>query len=217
MSQPTEPVQDLSADGVLDPAVLEHVHASVLADRSLQLSLPAVEPPRPPPEWLFGTLNALSALGPLVQFLIWGAIALLAGLVLYFIVREFWGLRLGWKGKIRPVSGVTDWRPDKAKARILLEDADRLAAEGRFEEAVHLLLLRGVADISVRRPHLIGPALTSQDIAALSDLPEAARPGFKLMADIVERSYFGGRPVDEASWRQARNAYETLIFSGVWS
>jgi hypothetical protein len=217
MSQPDTPVQDLSADGVLDPAVIERAHSAMLADRSLQFSLPGVDPPRPPPEWLLGALKALSAMGPVVQVLVWGVIALLAAMVLFFIVREFWGLRLGWTGKIRSASGVTDWRPDRVKARILLEDADRLAAEGRFEEAVHLLLLRGVADIAARRPQLIGPALTSQDIAALSALPEAARPGFKLMADIVERSYFGGRPVDEGSWRQARDAYETLIFSAVWS
>ena len=89
--------------------------------------------------------------------------------------------------------------------------------EGRFEEAVHLLLLRGVADIAVRRPQLIGPDLTSRDIAALSELPDAARPGFKLMADIVERTYFGGHPVDQKGWRQARDAYESLIFSASWS
>jgi hypothetical protein len=217
MSQPIAPVQDLSADGVLDPAVIERAHAAVLSDQSLQFSLTGVEPPKPPPEWLFGALKALSALGPVIQFLVWGVIALLAAMVLYFIVREFWGIRLGWTGKIRPASGVTDWRPDKVRARILLEDADRLAAEGRFDEAVHLLLLRGVADIAVRRPHLIGPALTSQDIAALSGLPDAARSGFKLVADIVERSYFGGRPVDADGWRQAREAYATLIFSAVWS
>lgn len=189
-----------------------------MADKALQHSLPGVAPPKPPPDWLEPFLKALGALAQPIGWGVWIAIGLGVLIIAVLIVRELYGVQLGWKGgKDFKTTGATDWRPDREKARVLLLDADALAAEGRFDEAVHMLLLRGVADITARRPRLIGPALTSRDIAALPDLPAQARPAFTLIADIVERSFFGGRPVDEAGWLQAREAYETLIFSGTWS
>ncbi|MDB5471194.1 MAG: hypothetical protein JWR84_2754 [Caulobacter sp.] len=190
----------------------------MMADKTLQHVLPGVPKPRPPPDWLKPFLEGLGAMSGLVTLVVWGAILLGVALVIFLIVRELYGVQLGWKGgKGKAKTGATDWRPDREKARILLLDADGLAAEGRFDEAVHMLLLRGVADIVARRPRLIGPALTSRDIAGLPDLPERARPAFALIAEIVERSFFGGRPVDEAGWLQAREAYEQLVFSGTWS
>ncbi len=190
----------------------------MMADKTLQHVLPGVPQAKPPPDWIKPFLQALGAAGGGIAIAIWIAIGLGVCLIIFLIVRELYGVQLGWKGgKDFKKTGATDWRPDRDKARILLLDADALAAEGRFDEAVHMLLLRGVADITARRPRLIGPALTSRDIAALPDLPEQARPAFALIAEIVERSFFGGRPVDEAGWLQAREAYEQLVFSGTWS
>lgn len=218
MAQPTTSVPSVPPDGSVDPAGFDRAHAAMMADKTLQHSLPAVESPKPPPDWLKPLLEALGAIGTPVTWAVWIAIGLGVAVMVFFIVRELYGVRLGWKKDKSPKkTGVTDWRPDREKARILLLDADALAAEGRYDEAVHMLLLRGVADITARRPRLIGPALTSRDIAALPDLPEQARPAFALIADIVERSFFGGRPVDEADWLQAREAYEQLVFSGTWS
>ncbi|MBX3479108.1 MAG: DUF4129 domain-containing protein [Caulobacter sp.] len=188
----------------------------MLANKALQHSFPDSPKPKPPPDWLVHALEGLAAFGSIIQFLIWGAIILVVALVVFLVVRELFGVELGWKKRGPDSLGQTDWRPDREKARILLADADALAAEGRFEEAVHILLLRGVADIVARRPKLVGPALTSRDIAAHPDLPEAARPAFTLIAEIVERSWFGGRPVEQAGWLQAREAYEQLVFSEVW-
>jgi hypothetical protein len=218
MAQPTTSVPSVPPDGSVDPAGFDRAHAAMMADKTLQHSLPAVPPPKPPPDWLKPLLEALGAAGTPISIVVWTAIGIGVAVVIFFIVRELYGVQLGWKRDKGPrKTGATDWRPDREKARILLLDADALAAEGRYDEAVHMLLLRGVADITARRPRLIGPALTSRDIAALPDLPEAARPAFALIAEIVERSFFGGRPVDEAGWLQAREAYEQLVFSGTWS
>ncbi|MBI1407106.1 MAG: DUF4129 domain-containing protein [Caulobacter sp.] len=216
MGQLASTVQSVPTAGP-DPAALERAHAAMLANKALQHTLPDAPKPKPPPDWLIAFLDTLAAFGPVLQFLIWGLVIVGAALIIFLIVRELFGVQLGWKSGALTLNGQTDWRPDQEKARILLADADALAAEGRFEEAVHILLLRGVADITARRPKLIGPALTSRDIAAHPDLPEAARPAFTLIAEIVERSWFGGRPVDQAGWLQAREAYEQLVFSGSWT
>jgi hypothetical protein len=217
MGQPTSSVQSVPTVGSSDPGALQRAHDALMADKTLQTVMPGIDPPKPPPDWLIAIGKALIAIGPYIGYIIGFFVVVGLGLIVFLIVRELWGTQLGWKKPDKDKAGVTDWRPDRDKARVLLEDADALAAQGRFDEAVHMLLLRGVADITARRPRLIGPALTSRDIAALPELPAAARPAFGLIAEIVERSYFGGRPVDQPGWLEARQAYEQLIFAGSWS
>jgi hypothetical protein len=107
-----------------------------------------------------------------------------------------------------------EWRPSAARARTLLEDADRLAAAGRYGEAVRLILFRSIEDIDERWPGQVRPALTSRDISALEILPGSARQTFSGIARVVEHSLFGGRPVSAEGFAQCRGAYETFALSG---
>lgn len=199
---------------------LEQAHAELLKDRRLQFELSELKPPERPAwlDWIEGFFELLRALAPLLKFVFWGGVAVVVAVIVFFIVREIAAAHFNWKPKGRRTAvRVADWRPDTARARVLLEDADRLAAEGRYAEAAHLLLLRGVADIQDRRPRAVQPALTSRDIAASPDLPPPARPAFTAIAEVVERSLFGGRPVDQPAWTQCRRAYESLVFADTWA
>jgi len=218
MGQPASTVPSVPAAGPPPAGEVARAHAEVLADRTLQFDLAMPPPPEPPPawlKWLGDLLERIAKLGPVFEILFWVAVAAVGLLILFLIARSLFGFEFGWKRKPAP-EGDTAWRPDQAKARVLLEDADALAAQGRYGEAAHMLLLRGVADIIERRPRLIGPSLTSRDIAALTELPDQARPAFGLIAELVERSLFGGRDLGQQDWSQARLAYERLIFAGVW-
>ncbi len=99
------------------------------------------------------------------------------------------------------------WAPGRAFAVALLEDADRLAAAGRFGEAAHLLLQRSVHHIAEARPGWLRPASTAREIALLPMLPEPARRAFGIIAARVERSLFALRELDAADWQTAREAY----------
>lgn len=113
-----------------------------------------------------------------------------------------------WRARRQPVAAANDaWQPDAAAARALLEDADRLAAEGRYDEAVHVLLARSVERIEAERPGLLKPASTAREIAATLALPSAARLAFATMAGRVEASRFALRVLVEADWLAARKAY----------
>lgn len=101
----------------------------------------------------------------------------------------------------------TGWAPTHAAAAALLEDADRLAAEGRFGEAVHLLLQRSVGHIAEAQPDWLQPASTAREIAGLQQLPQAARQAFAVIAARVERSLFALRDLDADDWHAARSAY----------
>ena len=94
---------------------------------------------------------------------------------------------------------------------------DRLAGEGRFAEAVHLLLFRSIEDIEAKRPHAVKPALTSRDILELKGLPAAARLALSRLVSTVEWSFFGGRPVGAGDFATCRRAYEEFAFPDAWT
>ncbi len=196
--------------------------AKLLHDSSIQFHFAAAPPPQPPPPpWLLALLQAITqALHGLAEplgYLLW---ALLIGGVLSILV--FLGRDLLAPPKLRQtkILGALDkeaaWRPDRAVARALLEDADRLAAAGQFTEAAHVLLFRSIEDVRNRAPHLIAPSLTSRDIARLPEIPAAPRSAFGKISDVVEQAVFGRRPVDERGWIACRDAYALFAFPDGW-
>ena len=207
-----------AAAQVSDP--LAAAHAQLLRDGTLQFDLNTLKIPEPNPflaSFLKGLEPFAKAVGPFVGYVFWAILILGVVAILAIIAREVVRNRFG-RGTPLVLTGKEEaWRPDKAKALVLLQDADRLAAEGRYDEAAHLLLLRGVADIAERRPGKVAPSLTSRDIAAMPELPEPARPAFGEIAQVVEHSLFGGRSVTEGGWAACRQAYERLIFAGAWA
>ncbi|HEY2177431.1 MAG TPA: DUF4129 domain-containing protein [Caulobacteraceae bacterium] len=203
---------------------LAAAHERLLADPTLQFDFtPIPKLPRinlPPwmeaiGRWIAGVAKAI---GPYAINIFWIGLALAAVAVVFLIARELSGAR--WPGLRRRASirpSPADWRPEAFRARALLEDADRLAAAGRFDEAAHLLLLRGVDEIEDRRPRLVKPALTARDIAALAEVPPAARGAFSTIAAVVETSLFGGARLDGEAWRRCREAYQAFAFPRAWA
>lgn len=113
-----------------------------------------------------------------------------------------------WTGRRASVPvAQPEWAPPHAKAVALLDDADRLAGEGRFGEAVHLLLQRSVSHIAEAQPGWLQPASTAREIASLPALPHGARYAFSVIAARVERSLFALRDLDADDWQAARSAY----------
>ena len=203
------------------PSSLTEAHRRMLADASLQFGFKPVPPPKPP-EWLKGLkpfFDAINSAAPVLMWLFWAAIAAAVLAIVFLIGREIvrtrWPERFG--GRVGPRLEPEDWRPTEAEARALLEDVDGLAAQGRFAEAVHLLLQRSIQDIQGKRPNLVRPALTSRDISLLTALPERARAAFSAIARIVERSHFGGAPVDAAAFAECRRTYEAFAFPEAWA
>jgi hypothetical protein len=173
--------------------------------------------PKPPPEnpewlkqfaeWLRDLFEPLGrALGmswPTIQYVLIALGVILALVVLWFLLAP---LVERWRLRQKPAA-EEEWTPDRGMAAALLADADRLAGEGRYEEAVHLLLKRSVADIAEARPDWLLPASTAREIALFPKLPERARAAFGVIAERVERSLFALRRLDESDWSAARGAY----------
>jgi hypothetical protein len=189
-------------------------HAALRKTPGIQFDFAGPPAPPPPPDWLEPLLKALKVIAPVLPYIFWGGVILGLALILFFIARELVPER--WFRRKRADVAAVDWRPDAEQARALLDDADGLAAAGRFEEAIHLLLFRSIDDLRSRRPGAVKPALTSRDIAGLEVLPAAPRAAFASLARAVELTFFGGRPADAVAFGAARQDYEAFAFAEGW-
>ena len=188
------------------------------ADSDIQFA--PLKPPEvaEPPAWLEALFRGLGQVfGPLAYPLMWIGIIAVVALVLLVLWKVLAPLVLEPLGLRRPRAAAgepaPEWTPDAGEAQALLEDADRLAAEGRYDEATHLLLKRSVGQIAAARPDWLEPSSTAREIAALPALPQAARGAFATIAERVERSLFALRSLSADDWNAARAAYAEFALS----
>ncbi|MEM0985046.1 MAG: hypothetical protein AAGJ32_02255 [Pseudomonadota bacterium] len=228
VTPPSAHAQDETAGPAAEPDALEAIYERFLEDDELQFSIPEAEPLEardPPPQWLEATLrffaDVLRWLGPVLRVLFYVICAVGIIAIGWYVAQRFLGVGAP-SSRREKLSDYEDsiaqpFRPDAAVARSLLEEADALAAQGRFAEAVHLLLFRSIEDIQTRREGGVPKSLTAREIEQLDSLPERARFGLSPIIAIVERSFFGGRNVDRDGWQSARSSYEDFAFGEVWT
>jgi hypothetical protein len=156
----------------------------ILGDAGYQTTLPK---PSVPPEVLDLPLGPLALL---VRLLLWTALAVLVFLAISWLVRRL----------AAPPRDVV--LPDAATpgpVEIPIESAERLAAIGRFAEAIHSLLLETLSALA--KAARIAPSLTSREILGRVALPADAREALSGLVLAVEVSRFGGAPAAEEDYR----------------
>ena len=184
----------------------------IRGDESIQYEPVEIPPPEPPGwledffEWLadfFAPLGEMfGASWPIFK---WVLIAAAATMLLYIL----------WKllapvldlGRSQSAEEDQEWVPAEKEAIALLDEADQLAAAGRYDEATHLLLQRSVGQISAARPDWVEPSSTARELASLEALPSTARKAFGTIAERVERSLFALKKLGADDWQAARDAY----------
>jgi hypothetical protein len=206
-------------------------------DSAYQFNLVATPPPPKPPAWLQALLQWLGEVlkpvgrffnwlasflpdAPYARVLLWTVIALGSAALLWALYNRIrhgqWRLRRAQPASQAEFETDEEWRPDEKGARSWLDEADALARDGHFAEAIHHLLFRSIEHIFGRRPALARPALTSRELAASDVIPARARALFSHIALMVERSLFGGRAVSQQDWSEARKAYSDFALPAAW-
>jgi hypothetical protein len=195
------------------PANFDDVHRQLLTDSRLQFEFSQMQAPEPQerPSWLDDFAHWFEAAAPFLEYVFWAGVGVIVLLVLYVIVSEIirrWPQR-SRKQKVEAPAAVAkpEYRPANVRAQALLEEADRLAAEGRYGEAARVLLHRSIEDIERAFSLAIGPGLTSREIGALEPLSTQGRSVFSGIARAVETSLFGGRPLSADDYGRCRESY----------
>ncbi len=110
------------------------------------------------------------------------------------------------------------WAEDEAAAldagprapEVVLDAADDLAAQGRFVEAMHVLLLQALADIRKRLDEQFADSMTSREILRSRKLADAFRRPLREVISRVEWTYFGGHPAVREDYLACRLSFSAL-------
>jgi hypothetical protein len=195
------------------PPELRDPLAKAYAPEDLQTVLPTdleIEPIELPEMW-----DAPDWLARIVEILFWLLIGVGVLLAVFYLGREV----PAWLGRRRQLkSGAAPMVQGTPVADSQLIDAlgraDRLAAEGQFAEALHLLLLHSIDYLKRHLGAVYGDSSTAREILQRSRLPDHGRRSLGAIVDAAEISYFGGRPVDGGIYADCRQHYQTFAFGG---
>ncbi|NIA71811.1 hypothetical protein HBA54_24755 [Pelagibius litoralis] len=153
----------------------------------------------------------------LIEAFLWAIAAIVVVMALMFLynaLQNRTGLKLKrHSGRQTPeMVEIPVSPPQKAIDARTLEQADVLAAEGRFAEAIHLLLLVAMDRLKRELGARVPPALTSREVLRLAPIPEAAVEPLTRMVSVSEIKHFGGRDAAGPDYDQCRQDF--LRFSG---
>lgn len=194
---------------------IERAYRAVKRNDAYQYELADAIPQRPASKFekAIGRFFAsiFSFFAPLLEIIFWLGLGALGLAALYLVGRAIYETRfVRHEEKADETPEIPLYQPAQAQARILLDEVDKLAAEGRYGEAVHTLLFRSIQDIDRNRPNIVRRSLTSREIGSLSVLTTKARTAFSTIAGVSELAHFGGVPVNESGFKIARTAYADL-------
>jgi uncharacterized protein DUF4129 len=204
------------------PAEIQKKARTVLADPRYQRELPAHAEPSDldaasrGPRARVGNGGERSASIPLPAL---GAGAFLARIVFIVLLVVAVLLVLGWllreligRGRQAPAGAAGAEEPAAAtpEREPIFEDAARLAAEGRYAEAIHALLLAAIRHFAERSRVLVQPSRTSRELVRLLPLGGETRETFAELVRTVELSLFGGVPVSREEYERSLSRFRAL-------
>lgn len=195
------------------PETVRQAIESIYSSGSYQTELPQEQPM---PVW--EPLRIPDIVKEILRILFWTLLIVGGLLLLFYLVTALPSLqeRLKRRAAEQDPSSVGPMATDADRERLdfALGEADRLARQGAFGEALHLLLLYCLNEMRRRFGLGLPPSLTSREILGLSVLPEIRRTGLSVIVSAVEVSHFGGRPVDEATYLSCRERCEDVVLGG---
>jgi len=202
-----------TAEAEVTPEGVRQATERVYSSGDYQTELPQEEPPQ-----VWEPLHVPDIVKDILWILLWTLLIVGGLLLLFYLVTALPSLQERLKRRaaeqdplrVRPIA--TD--ADRERFDLALGEADRLARQGAFGEALHLLLLYCLNELRRRFGLGLPPALTSREILGLSVLPEIRRTGLAVIVSAVEVSHFGGRPVDEATYLSCRERCEDVVLGG---
>ena len=157
-------------------------------------------------------------LGALAELLLWGLVIAGGVLLAYYLLNM-----LPRRARERQAAADLGPGPDDVSAALepeprdagsLLDEAEALARQGRYGEAIHALLLYGIAELDRQREIELAPSLTSREILGRLALAEEARQALARLVAFAELDHFGGRTSSEEDYRSCLEDCRRLVAPG---
>lgn len=151
------------------------------------------------------------ALGTLLSWLLWGVLGIGAVVLVIYLIRAIANRQKDEKIELEEEAAIAEEKPQtEAELEAPLDEADLLAREGRYAEAIHLLLLRTFEELARAdgRPAL---HLTAREILARIRLREGARDALTELVTVVENTWWGDDVPGELDWQRCRGAYDRFV------
>jgi hypothetical protein len=92
-------------------------------------------------------------------------------------------------------------------------EADDLARQGHYRQAMHVLLLNSLDEIRGQLGTRFAVSLTSREILRRIKLSETGRQSLASIVQSVERTYFGSEGAGQSDYAACRHDFETLKHS----
>jgi hypothetical protein len=140
---------------------------------------------------------------------VWLMAAVGLGLLLYMFkdMLPVWGFaaRGDLTAEDEGIGGTAAKPPEQ-----VLAAADDLARQGRFVDAMHVLLLQGLADIRRHLDEQFADSFTSREILRSTKLSDAGRAPLRDIITRVEWTYFGKHPAERDDYAACRASFDAL-------
>lgn len=192
-----------------DPDPLETM-SRVARDLDLQTRMPVDEPPAPEAHWSNFHWHIP---GSVATWVLYGALAVGFVFVLLALRGTLPSLsrRSRLKGRQRDKAVLLPNDDALERMSHAGDDAEELARRGLFAEAMHILLLRSVAELRKRLEVTIADSLTSREILQRLALPDTGRRALADLISRVELVHFGKRAAGRDDYGACRASFDALI------
>jgi hypothetical protein len=136
------------------------------------------------------------------RLVVWGLVIVAGGLGIAWLASA---LRRGRDHSI--ATPVARAKPTPAILERPLDDADELARDGAYADAIHTLLLRTLHELARSADVRVAPAMTSREILGCVGLARDARDALASLIGAVEVTYFRGDAATPADYDRCRDQF----------
>lgn len=209
--------------GATDAALLTEYEAlAKKADRAFQLAvkaldiqtdMPADNIPAPQGKPLQHKNPRPFLLSPIMaKIILIVAVAIILAIILYNLRNNLWSNSRTRKLAAKKEKLNAEIEPEATSMRMghAQNQADELAAQGLYAEAMHVLLLQSVSELRLRLSVSIAVSLTSREILHRIGLAPQGHADFANIVSRVEISYFGYHEPGAEDYNACRQSYHSL-------
>jgi len=172
-----------------------------------RLDLQTEFPGDPRPGWFELNLPAIN----FSTWALWAATAAAVAIALYAVRDDLPRLIFGHSKRWQDAHGEDMGASAAASHMQAATAADELAGQGYYVEAMHILLLRAIAEMRERLGIDFAASLTSREILRRAKLPEPGKLSLRDIITRVELSYFGAYPAGNSDYAACRDSYDRFM------